>query len=177
MAEELTILRNSTHNAKLLFQPAKSATPVVTARGSLSKEDYARMMSLEDENIQLRELLEQSRAEVSQPRPEGVLITSAVASLNQNFANELDVLKSQVSHKNTTIAEQASTIARLEKEVARLNITVKEVTKNVEEAVSKQTCSQSQLLVQSALLQYLVTHLIYNILHFREADRMDSMLR
>lgn len=140
MSEELTILRNSTHNAKLLFQPAKSATPLVTARSTnsqnLSKDDYARFTILEDENAQLRDLLAQSKSQYLEPRPEGVLITSAVASLNMNFANELDVLKSQVSHKNTTIAEQASTIARLEKEVARLNITVKDVKKNAEEYVS-----------------------------------------
>ena len=143
MNEELQILRNSTHTAKLVA--AKSITPVVTARSpSVIQADAAKMLNLEDENANLRGLLEQARSKIQASTPAGVLITTAVASLHQNAANEVDILRAEISQKNallssqaTTISQQASSISGLEKEVTRLGSSYADAKKHSEDNVSK----------------------------------------
>ena len=137
MNEELIILRNSTHNAKLIAAAAKAPTPVLTARSSVGGQnsDSLKILTLEDENANLRGMLEQAKSKLQANAPGGVLITTAVASLNQNFANECDILKAQISQKNSTISQQTATIAGLEKEVVRLNNSYAEAKKAAEETV------------------------------------------
>lgn len=126
MNEELAILRNSTHDPKLLSQPAK----ISGTTGKDSAEE--KLIKFQEENSQLRELLEQSKKELQKAQVETTRTTSAVGSVNQNFANEIDGLKSDVSQKKLVLLEQGNTILRLEKEVAHLNNTVQIVKKEKE---------------------------------------------
>ena len=135
MNEELAILRNSTHDTKLLFQLAKLSGTSEKSLPEVASEEQSRMMILEEENSRLREVLEQSKKEMQQAQAETLRRTSSAASLNQNFANEIDSLKSEVSQKKLMIVEQANTIARLEKEVTHLSNTVQVVKKDAEETV------------------------------------------
>ena len=129
MNEELAILRNSTHDTKLLSQSAKIS-------GTTFKDSTAeKLRKIEEENSQLRELLEQSKKELQKAQVETTRTTSAVGSLDQNFANEIDGLKSEVSQKKLILIEQGNTILRLEKEVAHLNSTAQIVKKEAEETV------------------------------------------
>ena len=135
MNEELAILRNSTHDTKLLFQLAKLSGTSEKSLPEVASEEQSRMMILEEENSRLREVLEQSKKEMQQAQAETLRRTSSAASLNQNFANEIDSLKSEVSQKKLMIVEQANTIARLEKEATHLSNTVQVVKKDAEETV------------------------------------------
>lgn len=129
MNEELAILRNSTHDTKLLSQPAKTS-------GSTCKDSTEeKLKKIGEENSQLRELLEQSKKEVQKAQVETTRTTIAVGSQNQNFADEIDGLKSELSQKKLILLEHGNTILRLEKEVAHLNNTAQAVKKEAEEMV------------------------------------------
>ena len=149
MNEELAILRNSTHDTKHLSQPAKVSGINGNDFTERSSGGQSKIMKLEEENSQLRELLKQSKKELQQAQVETPRITSAVASLNQNFANEIEVLKLEVCQKKEIIFEQANNIVRLEKEVAHLTNTVQVVKKAAEETVREEKSLWPRLLTFS----------------------------
>ena len=164
MNEELTILRNSTHHARIIAaaQKEKFVTPEITARPAVqSNADILKIANLEDENANLRGLLEQAKSKIQIVKPSSILISTAVASLNQslnqNFSNECDILKVEVSQKNAlisqytitisqhtatisqhtaTISQQASRIASLEKEITNIGTKHAEIKKQSDESVS-----------------------------------------
>ena len=182
MNEELTILRNSTHHARIIAaaQKEKFATPEPTARSTAqSHNDAVRIANLEDENANLRGLLEQAKSKIQTVKPTSILISTAVASLNQslnqNFSNECDILKIEVSQKNALISQHLTTISQHTTTISQLTIRIASLEKDIANISTKHAefkKSSDESVSLDCMIHLLVT--FYHCLHYQISINLSS---